>query len=45
MATLVAAGRMRAAKLCLAAAVIAYAVWAVLLDAATHGWGKGPVPF
>lgn len=38
-------GRARAAGVCLVAGLVLYAAWAVLLDAATHGWGKGPVPF
>ena len=40
-----ATGQRRAADISLLIALVAYAVWAVLLDAATHGWGNGPVPF
>jgi hypothetical protein len=25
--------------------ILLFAVWAVLIDAYTHGWGHGPVPF
>lgn len=34
----------RVAACALIAAVVLFSLWAVLLDAATHGWGKGPVP-
>ena len=27
------------------AGVLLFAAWAVLIDAYTHGWGHGPVPF
>jgi len=37
--------RGREAKAALVVAVFAFALWAVVLDAATHGWGNGPVPF
>ncbi|HET6997591.1 MAG TPA: hypothetical protein VFI03_03295 [Solirubrobacterales bacterium] len=33
------------AKGALVIAVVVFAIWAVVLDAATHGWGHGPVPF
>jgi formate-dependent nitrite reductase membrane component NrfD len=33
------------AKVALIVAIAAFAIWAVVLDAATHGWGHGPVPF
>lgn len=33
------------AKVALGAALLIFAVWAIVLDAATHGWGHGPVPF
>jgi hypothetical protein len=33
------------AKAALVTAVVVFAIWAVVLDAATHGWGHGPVPF
>ena len=36
--------RWRAAVVSLTVTVVLYAAWAVLLDAATHGWGSGPVP-
>jgi hypothetical protein len=41
----VATGRRLAATRLLVIAVVLYAAWAVLLDADTHGWGNGPVPF
>ena len=44
MAYFAAGGRRRAAGLSLTVTLLLYAVWAVLLDAATHGWGSGPVP-
>ena len=39
------AGWRRAAVASFMLAVLFYAGWAVLLDAGTHGWGNGPVPF
>lgn len=41
----VATGRRLAATRLLVMAVVLYAAWAVLVDAETHGWGDGPVPF
>jgi hypothetical protein len=37
--------KLPAAKASLVAAVVAFAIWAIVLDAATHGWGHGPIPF
>jgi hypothetical protein len=37
--------RSQAAVASLVVAIVLYAAWAVLLDAATHGWGSGPIPF
>lgn len=45
MTYLVARGRGAAAAVALVAALLLFAIWAVLVDAATHGWGDGPVPF
>lgn len=36
--------RWTAALWALVASLVLFAAWAVLLDAATHGWGSGPVP-
>jgi hypothetical protein len=33
------------AKVALGTALLLFAIWAIVLDAATHGWGQGPVPF
>lgn len=38
-------GERTAAAISLGVALVLYAVWAVLVDAATHGWGDGSVPF
>lgn len=38
-------GRNRRAGLILVGWVLIVAYWAVMLDAATHGWGSGPIPF
>jgi cyanate permease len=45
MAYLVFRDRPAAAKVVLAVVIGMYALWAVVLDAATHGWGHGAVPF
>jgi hypothetical protein len=38
-------GNRRATTALLLVGVLLFAAWAVLIDAYTHGWGHGPVPF
>jgi len=44
MVLLAVSRRWRQARAMLVVGVALYLVWAILLDADTHGWGEGPVP-
>ncbi len=37
-------GHMRSAIALILGSLLVYGAWVVFLDAATHGWGSGPIP-